>query len=251
MKKTSRVTILVKALPQPSKKYAETVCCAGLNSSGKWLRLFPVRFRHLQENQMFKRWNVVEFSYRPPTSDRRPESCHVFEDSIRVVGKVTKPKSKSDLVETAIVASEIEAASRGHSLAIVEPQNIRFKAKRLSQSEIAHIKSSYEHVSHQFSMFDSELAEFEPSPFEFIIAFEDGSGKHEKKCGDWEVHAMFRKFSRLYGENEALEKMEHIFCHEYPSKGVKFALGNMQSRPQIWQLLGIIRVDKTPQRSLF
>ena len=36
-----KVTILVKALPQPSKQYGETVCCAGVTAEGQWKRLFP------------------------------------------------------------------------------------------------------------------------------------------------------------------------------------------------------------------
>ena len=30
MQQSSRVVILIKALPQPSKTYGETVCCAGV-----------------------------------------------------------------------------------------------------------------------------------------------------------------------------------------------------------------------------
>lgn len=251
MKKTSRVTILVKALPQPSKKYTETVCCAGLNASSKWERLFPVRFRHLQGEQSFKRWDIVEFSYREPTTDRRLESRHVFEDTIKVVGKATKATEKSSLMTSALVLSEKEATDKGHSLALIEPRNVRFRAKKLTPTEIAEIKNGYRQVSQQTSLFDKELAEFEPSPYEFSVSFDDAGGKHTKKCGDWEVHAMFRNFSRLYGEKEALEKMEHTFSVEYPDRGVVFALGNMQRRPQTWQLLGILRADISPQQSMF
>jgi len=251
MKKTSRVTILVKALPQPSKRYSETVCCAGLTSIGEWERLFPIRFRHLHGEQSFKRWDIVEYSYRAPTSDRRQESRHVFEDTIKVVGRVTKSSEKSSLLSAAITKSEKEAAKRGQSLALIEPKNIHFKVKRLSIDEIARVKQSFKNVSRQFSLFDEELAEFNPSPYEFKMSFVDGSGKHEKKCGDWEVHAMFLNFSKKYGEKEALERMEHIFCVEYPKKGVMFALGNMQKRPNIWQLLGIIRAEKIDENLLF
>lgn len=251
MKKTSRVTILVKALPQPSKKYSETVCCAGLTSTSEWERLFPIRFRHLHGKQSFKRWDIIEYSYRAPTSDRRKESRHVFEDTIKIVGKVTKASEKSSLLSAAIVKSEKQATEQEQSLALIEPRNIRFKAKRLSTDEIAHIKRSFEDVSRQFSLFDEELAEYNPSPYEFKMLFDDGSGKHAKKCGDWEVHAMFRNFSQKYGENEALERMEHIFCVEYPKRGVMFALGNMQKRPNIWQLLGIIRAEKIEESLLF
>src|SRR6266496_4083795 len=84
--RSSRVVILVKALPQPSKRYGETVCCAGVTADRKWKRLYPVRFRHLQGDQSFSRWDWVTFKYTQPLRDQRIESCHVFEDSIAVDG---------------------------------------------------------------------------------------------------------------------------------------------------------------------
>src|SRR5258708_36962068 len=53
----SRAVVLVKALPQPSKTYGETVCCAGVTAEGQWKRLFPVRFRHLRGDSSFSRWD--------------------------------------------------------------------------------------------------------------------------------------------------------------------------------------------------
>src|SRR5216110_2874389 len=86
--RSCRACILVKALPQPSKKHGETVCCAGVTADRAWKRLFPVRFRYLRGDASFSRWDWVRFKYRTPTSDRRPESCHVFADSIAVDGKL-------------------------------------------------------------------------------------------------------------------------------------------------------------------
>lgn len=43
-KKTVLVT--VKAYPNPSRKYGETVCYAGVDlSTGEWIRLFPIPFK--------------------------------------------------------------------------------------------------------------------------------------------------------------------------------------------------------------
>lgn len=57
----SRALILVKALPQPSKKHKETVCCAGVTVDGAWKRLYPIRFRQLGEGSTFHRWDWVDF----------------------------------------------------------------------------------------------------------------------------------------------------------------------------------------------
>jgi hypothetical protein len=36
---TSEAIILVKASPQAGKRHGETVCCAGVNDKGEWVRL--------------------------------------------------------------------------------------------------------------------------------------------------------------------------------------------------------------------
>ena len=52
MSGTERVVILVKAAPHPSRRYQETVCCAGVTTEGEWRRLYPVRFRHLTDDDL-------------------------------------------------------------------------------------------------------------------------------------------------------------------------------------------------------
>ena len=200
--------------------------------------------------QAFKRWDIVEFNYSTPTSDRRTESCRVHEESIRVVGSIRKPSERSNLLTPAIVSSEKEAIDKQQSLALILPKNIKFIAKKRTAERIREIKGAYEAASRQKSFLDKEIAELEPSSYDFKIRYDDESGPHEKSCGDWEVHAMYKKFNREYGSKVALEKMEHTFCVEYPAKGVMFALGNMAKRPQTWQLLGLIRVDISNQTSM-
>ena len=50
---TERALVLVKAFPQPSQKYEETVCCAGITPAGQVVRLYPVRYRRLKPEQRF------------------------------------------------------------------------------------------------------------------------------------------------------------------------------------------------------
>ena len=109
--KSSRVTILVKALPQPSKQYGETVCCAGVTREGHWKRLYPIRFRHLQDGQIFKRWNWVKFDYREPTRDKREESCHAYPPATLIA-------SSNDRSLNAIIVSQ-SVIQNGHGLGMV------------------------------------------------------------------------------------------------------------------------------------
>lgn len=250
MQQTSRVVVLVKALPQPSKTYGETVCCAGVTAEGEWKRLFPVRFRHLSGDSSFSRWDWVRFSFRPPTRDKRTESCHVYEDSL-VVERTIPSGERSRLLAPLITGSAIDAMNLGKSLTLIRPKNTRFIAKRKSASDLVEEKEAYQAAAQQMSIFDKELAELEPSPFDFRFEFEDASGHHDYQNGDWETHVMFWRWRAKYGERSALERMSGVFNDEYPKKGMVFALGNQAKRPQTWQLLGVIRLGELVQGELF
>ena len=57
---TKTVLVTVKAYPNPSRKYTETVCCAGIDiDTKKWIRLYPIPYRDLDESQKFKKYNIT------------------------------------------------------------------------------------------------------------------------------------------------------------------------------------------------
>ena len=246
-----RVSILVKALPQRSATQGETVCCAGVTPNGEFKRLFPVRFRHLADEAAFKRWDWVDFKYRQPTSDRRSESCRVWEDSIVVNGEMP-PKDRAPFLNRLVSASFKEAEAAGRSLALIRPRNTRFYFKPKKPGELEEERRTYADAARQESFFDERLKALEPSPYEFRFKFEDATGQHDCANGDWEAHAMFFNGLRREGSERAtLEWMNATFNDEYPRKGMLFCLGNMAKRPQTWQLLGVLRVDDTGQLALF
>ena len=55
----ARVLILCKTYPSPSSKYAETSCVAGMTESGELIRLYPVPFRLVADEQQFKKWQWI------------------------------------------------------------------------------------------------------------------------------------------------------------------------------------------------
>ncbi|MEQ8349249.1 MAG: hypothetical protein RIB84_22745 [Sneathiellaceae bacterium] len=245
-----RVSILVKALPQRSTTKGETVCCAGVTSHGEFKRLYPIRFRHLSDESAFRRWDWVDFKYRAPTSDRRAESCHVMEDTIRVSGRMPN-RDRANFLSPLVSPSVAQAAASGRSLALIRPRNTQFYYKTKSDEQIEKERRTYEQAASQGEIFDHQLAALEPSPFEFRFKFEDGTGSHDYANGDWEAHAMFFHGRRREGSNQAaLDWMSKTFNDEYPKKGMLFCIGNIAKRPQTWQLLGVLRVDDTGQTSL-
>lgn len=243
---SSRAVILVKALPQPSKTYGETVCCAGVTADRQWKRLFPVRFRHLNGDNAFKRWDWVRFDYHRPSRDSRAESCHVHEESIGIDGALPAAE-RARLLDPMFVGSGQAAMDRGQSLALIRPRNTEFVTRQKKPEKVEEERESYRLAARQTGFFDKELAELEPSPFEFRFRFEDDAGHHDYENGDWEAHAMFYNGRRRMGEAETLRWMKGTFNDEYPRKGMAFAIGNMAKRPQTWQLLGVVRLDELIQ----
>lgn len=52
-------------------------------------------------------------------------------------------------------------------------------------------------------------------------------------------------------DQTTLDWMRKTFNETYPWKGILFCVGNMASRRQTWQLLGVLRVDDTGQSAPF
>lgn len=248
--RNSRVVILVKALPQPSKTYGETVCCAGVTVTRDWKRLFPIRYRHLVGDSSFKRWDWVDFEFGKPKSDPRLESCHVHEESIKIGGILPKDE-RTALLEPMLVASTDVAVAAGKSLALVRPRNPRFYWKPKLAGEIAAEKESFRLAARQTNLFDKELSEIQPTPFDLRFKFEDDGGKHDCQNGDWEAHAMFWREAKRTNVENALKWMDSIFNDDYPKRGMVFAMGNQAKRPKTWQLLGVLRLDNPKQGELF
>ena len=79
-----RILILCKTYPSPSAKHSETSCVAGISESGALIRLFPVPFRLIRDDQQFMKWQWISAEIYPANGDRRPESHKIYVDTIRL-----------------------------------------------------------------------------------------------------------------------------------------------------------------------
>src|SRR5690242_9596488 len=81
---------LVKAYPALSRTYGEVSCVAGVELTGsgpRWIRLYPVPFRALDDDQQFKKYQPVRLRVGSHSGDRRPETRRPDRDSIQLLGK--------------------------------------------------------------------------------------------------------------------------------------------------------------------
>jgi hypothetical protein len=238
--------ILVKAWPQPSQKYGETVCCAGVTPQGEWRRLFPIRFRHLSGDAQFARWDIVQYRPEIPRDDSRRESRRVDEPSLAVVRKMPQ-RAREGFFDRLLRDSVTAAANRGESLTLVRPKSLRFRSRPKSTVDLEEERLRRTRTMLQGSLFEQELEAIEPCPYDLSVAFEDDAGKHEMTCGDWETAAAFFNLRRRYGDEHALEHLRSTYEDDYFTRGVALALGTVKKRPNQWLLLGIIRLDETTQ----
>jgi hypothetical protein len=166
------------------------------------------------------------------------------------VGAVNGPE-RARLLNPIVVPSTAVARDRGQSLALIRPRNIAFKAGKKSKADLLDEQRAYREAASQGSFFDKDLAALEPCPYAFKFVYSDEQGgAHESTCDDWETAAMFRNFSRQYGEERAIALMKQTFEKDFPKRGMAFAMGTHSRYPDIWLLVGVLRLDVPDQLGL-
>jgi hypothetical protein len=127
------VRILVKAFPQHSEKYAETVCCAGVTDEGRLIHLYPITYRRLAKENQFNRYDLIEATLTKASNDARPESFRVDHDSIRILERGNKLADASKVrlwqphIALSLTALEEEHRTNGRSLGIIHPDPASMK----------------------------------------------------------------------------------------------------------------------------
>ena len=248
----SEAIILVKAAPQVSATYGETVCCAGVTLKKEWVRLYPVTFRSLEDAQKFGRWDRVKFRWtKPKSGDNRKESLRVDQQSLEITGDLSKRERESFLAPLEVTSLQKEA-EKGNSLALLRPSIKKFYWEKKSDSEINEEIEKFKKIQDQKDLFFTKvLLPYAPCPYVFKYQYSIEDGEREGTCQDWEIEATFYKWKKLYGEEQALAEMNRVFGEEFPKKGVVFAMGTHSRFPDTWLINGVIRLDEIRQQSLF
>ena len=84
----AKVLITVKTYPLPSRSYTELVCTAGLLDGEKWIRMYPIPFRFLQDQKQYPKYAWVNIDLIRNTKDFRPESYRLKNENFSVSGKL-------------------------------------------------------------------------------------------------------------------------------------------------------------------
>lgn len=264
-----KVLILAKTYPSPSTKYIETSCVAGIEASGRMIRLYPVPFRMMERSQQFSKWQWIEVLTGPAANgDNRPESHRIglSADSPQMLS-VLKPEQWGERarhlasVPTFDSFAAVKAASetQGISLALLKPKQIlellieKEKNPQWTREEMD--KLSQEAGQPDLFSDPKKLADvpmLRKMPYRFYYRYlcsEEGQDiEYRHKITDWEAGALYwncrkspdweQKFRAKYGQE---------FIHE---REVWFLMGNMRRFPSQWLIISVIYPPKqTPEQA--
>lgn len=268
-----RILITVKTYPTLSRKYGETVCTAGVRPDGTWIRLYPVPFRRLGEEQQYRKFDWIECQVQRRTSDPRPESYRPLRmQQLQPVAHMDTSGNWRErrrlLLRTAQVYTRmgdlIEGAKANRlSLAVFKPA--RIVDLICEQEEREWDPDKVRQMREQFSQLDlfedndwRETFEIIPKlPYSFSYKFEDADGhSSELQILDWEIGALYWNCLRSCNgdEQQAIGKVRMKYLEQFSQKDLHFFLGTTQQfhfvAPNPWVIIGVFPIPHERQAEL-
>lgn len=222
----ARVLILVKTYPVPSSTYDELVCTAGLLPDGNWVRIYPVPFRMLDEDEQYKKWDWIQLNLEARgKKDHRPEShCPLRrnEETIQIIGNVGVGKDhlwrdRRKMVENSQngihrnLGDMISAAKANRlSLGVLKPKEVLevvikvdpFNAwTEADQQQMLELTTPDER---------QKLNRVKPLPFRFYYRIQTFDNREATMMvEDWEIGALYWNCLRDTGDpTQACEKVK-------------------------------------------
>lgn len=252
---THQILITIKTYPTPSKKYEETVCVAGISLKTKQLiRLYPIHFRDLDQNQKFAKYNVIEANIAKTAKDHRPESYRINADSIRIVDEIDTRdgwKKRKEIVLPVLDKSMCEIIKQqtitNKSLGLIKPERIEFVIDKARDRDDEERQKCYA----QLGFFNKSKNAIEAIPFEFRYKFycarEPNCPGHDYIIIDWEIGQSYRSWRWKYKDEELLrQKIKQQWFDNIcaSKKDTHFYVGNMHRLQNIFMILGVFYPPK-------
>lgn len=254
-----KVLVTVKTYPVPSQTYEELVCTTGIRETGRFIRLYPIRFRYLPPEQQYDKYQWIRVDVTKNPQDPRPESYRPIPASIKLlehVGTEDRWSRRAELVLPHLSESMQELREKqeldGTSLGIIRPAEVsEFYWEPASDEKMA----KYIDAMKQLKLFEPRKP-LEPIPYDFGYRFycqsPDCRG-HEMSIIDWEVGQLYRRMLRKLRDSEAAAAaVKHRFLNDLCGDSVDtyFYVGNMLKWTNVWLVLGVFWPPRSPQSSL-
>ncbi len=264
----ARVLITVKTYPLPSRSYTELVCTAGFLNGEKWIRMYPIPFRFLQDQKQYPKYSWVDVNLTRNTKDFRPESYRLKNENITVVDTIGTANAwaarKSFVLKETFTSMEelikLAKSPEKKSLATMKPKEIvKFEIKN---DEREWRKDWLEQIK-QMDMFEpaNQSGQRKPVrklPYKFYYHFVTEDNKLRKlMIEDWEIGALFwHCLSQTDGDEETAKQLvrEKYFDKFVEEKDLHFFVGttflNHNIAPNPFVIIGVFYPPYTDQLSL-
>ena len=271
----TRILITVKAYPKPSGKYEELVCTAGLTEDAKWLRIYPVPYRFLTDNDVYPKYSWVTVDLVRNSSDFRPESYRPkqgLDEQFRVEGVLGTRNAwaaRKALVLQEVFTSmkELIRIAKGEtkrSLATLKPSEIVGFKIEPSQREW---KEKWENQALQRSFYEltqsgspekRQLIRKVPYDYYYVFTSEGDTSPRKLKIEDWETGALYWScLSSTSGDEDAANDLvREKYFHEFTKKrDIYLFLGTTKRyhnvAPNPFIVIGVFYPPKSTQPSMF
>ena len=258
-----KILVVVKTYPNPSKKYQETVCVAGvlLNDPHSWIRLYPVPFRSLPLNQQFKKYTIIEAEVCKNPQDTRPESYKVNAESIQTIeaiGTDNKWRRRKEyllpLVDLSMCQIQDDQKQTQKSLGLFKPSKIEDFI--IEPTKNADWDNSEKQILSQMNLFDPNQKILEKIPYKFKIKYfcsDSQCSGHTQGLIDWETGELFRNVIKSYNEKTALEKVKEKYLNEVfnPNRDPYLIVGNQFGGRLSFLILSVFWPPVVKQLDLF
>ena len=249
-----RALIVVKTYPTPARRGVEVSCTAAITEDRNWLRLFPIPYRFLADNQKFRKYQWVEADMQR-SDDSRPESHRVDVDSLEIV---SNPIPTSDRWRQ---RKEFLFPLKAHCLCCLQKQQRADGAPTLGFFKPGEMTGfSIERddepkwtprelaILNQGSMFENAPSHaLEKVPYKFYYSFRCDHAEcngHRLSCTDWELEESYRKWRREYGPAWEAKFRELYETDMIFNRDTHFYVGTVRLHPQSWIIVGLFYPPK-------
>jgi hypothetical protein len=207
-----------------------------------------VPWRHLPEDQRFRKYEWVDLTLEKATSDPRPESYKLKQDGIKIISYLEPGKewqARKDRIfplrAHCLCCLMKDRDSKGFpTLGIFRPKIIEQLIIKPDSTNWTKKQLSILSQGHLFAEKPKQQLEKIPHKFMYKFWCEESTCKsHLLSCTDWEMAECWRKWKKEYGDQWE-EKFRLRFEKEMIKKyDTHFYVGTVHQHPHAWIIVGL------------
>jgi hypothetical protein len=248
---TMRVLITVKASPNPSEAYGETVCVAGIRldlESPGWVRLYPINFRELDRPSRFRKYDVVSLRAKPARGDFRVESWRPDITSVRPEDHLRPWRLRRQHIEPYVhtsmcaVQRAVVADPHAPSLAAIRPLRVTGVDIEHHPGWTPDEQRKLDNYASQLELEGADRTVLQAPRFKAWYCYRcdmDCRG-HRQGILDWEFVALQRNLARL-SEGDQVKALRKRYFEDMcgSRRDTVFYVGNQRKSPRTFSVVGV------------